>query len=520
MRRLLATLLLVVIAVAAQAETVLNRGNGAEPDSLDPQFAGGTWEQNIIGDMLVGLTTLDAAARPIPGAAERWETSADGKTWTFHLRDEMWSDGVKVTASDFVFAWQRLLDPITASRYAYNLWVIRNARAISDGRLPPPALGISAKDSRTLIVTLEHPAPYLPELLAGLQAMPLPRHVVQVMGEAWARPGNFVGNGPYRLKEWVPNDHLSLVKNPRFYDAAHVRIDRVNYFPTVDVNAALNRYRADELDTQTPVPISQIAWLKANLKGQLHITPSLAIRYIAFNLDYPPLKDIRVRRALNLIYNREAIVQKVLKLGEAPAYSYVPPGTAGYPGGAALDFRKMPYSMRAAEARKLMEAAGYDRFNRLHLTYSTTTNSDSRRLAAIFQAMARPIYIDIAIAASDIQLHLRDLRRRKFQLGEASWYADFNDASNFLDLLRSDSGNNYAGYRNPRFDALMNAAQNQSDAKRRGALLLAAERIALADEPWLVTRFAAQTDLVKSRVKGWVPNMRDFHGSRWLWLAK
>jgi len=514
----LALLLLAGVCGAAWAETVLNRGNGAEPDSLDPQFAGGTGEENIIGDMLVGLTTLDAAARPIPGAAERWEVSPDGRTWTFRLRDAVWSDGVKVSAEDFVFAWRRLLDPATAARGAQNMWVIGHARAISAGKLPPSALGVTAKDARTLIVTLEHPAPYLPELLAGLPAMPLPRHVVAAKGAAWARAGNYVANGPYVLKEWRPNDHVTLVKNPRFYDAAQVRIDRVNYFPTSDANAALARYRAGELDTQNPAPVTQIDWLRANLKNELHVTPSLAIVYVAFNLGYPPLKDIRVRRALNLVYNREAIVQKVLKLGEPPAYGYVPPGTANYKG-AAFDFRALPYPARVAAAQKLMREAGYGAFNRLHLTFAITTNPDSRRLAAIFQAMVRPIFVDLEITGSDLPIHLRNLRQHQFQLGAANWYADFNDASNFLDLLRADNASNYAGYRNPRFDALMDAAQNQPDPGKRALLLRAAEATALADCPWLVTRFAAQSDLVKPKLRGWQPNARDFQRTRWLWLA-
>jgi oligopeptide transport system substrate-binding protein len=246
----------------------------------------------------------------------------------------------------------------------------------------------------------------------------------------------------------------------------------------------------------------------------------LGLIYVAINLDTPPLKDRRVRRALNLVYNREAIVQKVLKLGEPPAYGYVPPGTANYPGGIAMDFRTLPYPVRVAEAQKLMRQAGYGAFNRLALTYATTGNSDNRRLAAIFQAMVKPIFIDLKITTSDFQIHLRNLRQHQFQLASAIWLADFNDASNFLDLLRSDSGNNYAGYNNPKFDQLMDAAQMEPDLKKRAGLLRGAEKTALADYPWLAIRFASQSDLVNPAVKGWVANVRDFQRTRWLWLAK
>ena len=415
---------------------------------------------------MVGLTTLDAAGRPIPGVAQSWTVSPDGKIWTFHLRKALWSDGKPVTAGDFVFAWRRLLDPKTASRYAYNLWPVKNARAVNGGKLPITALGVEAPAPDMLTVRLEHPAPYLPELLTHPSAMPLPRAAVEAKGAAWARPGNYVGDGPYLLQQWVPNDHITLVKNPRFYEAAKVAVATVNYLPTSDADAALRRFRAGELDMQTPAPMSQAAWLRTNLPGVLHVTPSLGLDYIAINLADPALRDVGVRRAINLAYDREAITEKVLKKGEPPAYSYVPPGTANYPGGVGMDFRGLPLPARLAEAQKLMRDAGYGPVQRLHLTYETTINSDNRRLAAIFQAIMKPIYIDITIESVEFQVHLRNLRQHQFQLASANWYADFNDASSFLDLLRINSGNNYAGYRNPRFDAAMDAADNQRDAAK------------------------------------------------------
>ena len=251
MRRL-ALLLLVAIpamlcAVPGRAETVLNRGNGAEPESLDPAFASSSMEINILGDMMVGLTTLDAAARPVPGIAERWETSPDGLTWTFHLRKARWSDGKPVTAENFLFAWRRLLDPKTAARGAPMLWIIKNAHGISGGKLPATALGVTATNASTLKITLERPAPYLPELLTLPAALPLPP-------APSFKPGAAISNGPYLLKAWQPNDHITLTKNPSFYDAAAVKIDTVNYFPTIDGQAALRRLRAGELDMQTPLP--------------------------------------------------------------------------------------------------------------------------------------------------------------------------------------------------------------------------------------------------------------------------
>ena len=505
--------LLLLAALPAQAETILNRGNGAEPDSLDPAFAGTAAETNILGDMMVGLTTLDAAARPIPAIAERWETSADGLTWTFHLRKARWSDGRPVTAENFVFAWRRLVDPKTAARNADLLWVIQNARAVTAGTKPAAALGVTAPDPLLLKVQLQHPATYLPELLTLPAALPLPANPS-------FKPGAAVSDGPYLLKAWQPNDHITLAKNPGFYDAAAVKIDTVNYFPTADSQAALKRLRAGELDMQTPLPATEMSWLKTNMPGSLHIMPSLALAYVAMNLRDPALADIRVRRALNLVYDREAVTDKVLKRGETPAYAYVPPGIGDYRNGPQLDFKPMPYPARLALAKRLMQDAGFGPFNKLTLTYLTPGNPDGKRLAAVFQAMARQVYVDVRITAMDYALVLRSMRQGQYQLGYTSWLADFSDASNFLDLLRAGSSRNYAGYRNAKFDAAMQAAENEPDAARRTQHLQAAERIALADLPWLPIRFLSQTEAVSLRVGGYVPNARDYNRSRWLWIRQ
>lgn len=505
---LAALLLLATPALGAE----LRRGNGGEPDSLDPAFAGTQWEDNIVGDLMVGLTTLDATAKAVPGMAERWEISRGGLTWTFHLRQAQWSDGAPVTAGDFVFAFRRLVDPATHSRYAANLWVLKNAAAVSAGALPPTALGAAAPKPDTVVLTLANPAPYLPEVLGHITASPVPAHLLARMGANWARPGAYVGNGPYLLKEWRPHDHITLVRNPRF--AGTTAFDTVTYYPTTDSAAAVKRFRAHELDLQSPVAATEIAWLRANMPGALKVTPSLAISYVALNMER--LKDARVRRALNLAIDREAITQKILKLGEPAAYGIVPPGTANYPGAVAFDFRGQPFAARLAQAQALMRQAGYGPANRLTLTYATTTSPDNRRLAAVLQAMLSQIYVTLTIRAADVPNHFRSLRARDYDLGIANWYADFNDASNFLDLLRSGAGNNYVGYRNAAFDRLMTQAATEPDAAQRGGLLARAEKTALADYPWIPLRFPAQTDLVAPQIKGWIANPRDLHRSRWL----
>jgi oligopeptide transport system substrate-binding protein len=515
---LLAGFLALCTATPCPALVVLNRGNSAETKSLDPQFIDGINESQIEGDLLTGLITVDAAARPIPGAATSWTTAPDGKTWTFHLRDHLWSDGRPVTAQDFIFAWQRLMDPATGASYAYNLWVVKNAHAISVGTLPPSALGVHAPDDKTLVIELEHPAAYLPELLTHDTAYPLPRHVLLAKGRAWSKPANFVGNGAYVPTVWIPNDHLTLVKNPRFYDAAHVGIDVVNYFPTPDSNAALRRFRVRELDIQTPIPLTQIDWLRKNLPATLHLVPYLGLSYISINVHRPPLNDIRIRRALNLALDRETITGKVLRLGEPPAYSMVPPAVANYPDKPQMDFKPLPFPERLAKARWLMSQAGYGPDNPLRMNLETFEEPNNKRMAAVIQSMWRQAWIYVDITAIDAVVHGENMRSNNFDVGVVSWFADFNDATNFLDLLRADSGNNYGRYTNPAFDAALNAAQQEPDARRRGLMLAAAERMALKDYVWVPLRFRTTQDLVQPYVRGWVDNARDMHRSRWLWL--
>ncbi|HEV2651374.1 MAG TPA: peptide ABC transporter substrate-binding protein [Rhizomicrobium sp.] len=521
MRALFAALAVLSVAAApALGNGVLNRGNGSEMASLDPHFISTIEETNVEGDLLVGLLTLDAGAHAIPGAATHWETSRDGRTWTFHLRDHLWSDGQPVTARDFVFAWQRLLDPRTGASNAYSLWVIRNAHAISMGSLPPSSLDVEAPDDRTLVVTLEHPAAYLPELLTQVSADPVPRHIVLAKDAAWSKPENFVGNGPFVPTEWILNDHLTLTRNPRFYDAAHVQLSGEMIYPTADSGAALRRLRAGALDTQTPIPLTEMAWLRTNKPGVVHIAPALGLSYVSINLRRPPLNDVRVRRALNLALDREILVEKVLKLGERGAYSIVPPGMPSYPSGPQMPIRKLTAAERLAKAQWLMNQAGYGPARHLSLVYETFEEPNNRRIAAVLQAMMRPIWVDVDVRAMDASAHASNLKQGDYDLGAASWFADFDDASNFLDLLRPSSGNNYGGYHNPRFAMLLDAAQEQLDAGRRADLLRQAEATALGDYPWIPTRFRVSQNLVEPYVKGWVDNPRDIHLARWLWLAQ
>ncbi|HEY4124120.1 MAG TPA: peptide ABC transporter substrate-binding protein, partial [Rhizomicrobium sp.] len=329
---------------------------------------------------------------------------------------------------------------------------------------------------------------------------------------------NYVGNGPYLPKKWVPNDKLTLVKNPRFYDAKNVKIEIVNYYPTQDTQAALKQMRAGELDTQTPLPATEIIWLRKHMPHTLQMADYMGTSYVTYNIARKPFDDPRMREALSLAFDRESINNEVLRFGEKSAYSFVPPGTANYPGTAALHFRSMPLAARIARAKALMAEMGYGPAKHFHTTYESTQDPDNVRVAAALQQMWRKIYVDIEIVKIDLPIHYKNMQVHQFDMASASWIGDFNDASNFLDLLRSDSGNNYGQYKNAKFDALMDAAQQEPDAKKRGEMMNQAEQIAMDENAVLPWRFRKTQDLVQPYVRNWIPNLRNFNHTRWLWI--
>ena len=493
-------------------------GNAAEPFTLDPILVDASWEDFIVGDLMMGLTTEDALARPIPGMAESWQTSADGLTWTFNLRDAQWSDGAPVTADDFLFAWRRVLDPKIAASYAYFPYIIKNAEPINAGHLPGTALGAHAPDPRTLEVHLEHPAPYLLEMVTHTSMMPLPRHVVQAKGKDWTQPGNYVGNGAFLLTEWIPNDHITAVKNPRFFDAANVKLERVIYYPTDDYSAALRRLRAGELDAQDRLENNEFGWIKRNMPELLNPVPQLILDMIAVNLTKKPYDDIRVRTALNLAINREAITGKIIPVGYVPAYNIVPPGTANFPGGNAFDFKAMSPAARTAKAQDLMREAGFGPGSRLRANYliRSTAAGSYRAVAAALQQMFSVIYVDISIIPTDAQVFYKQIQEHDFDISQPGWQADFNDASNFLDIFRTGGGNNWGNYSDPAFDKMLDAAQNDPDVASRGKKLTAAEAILLKDQAAMPLFFWVSGNLVRPYVKGWDANPMDKHRARWI----
>ena len=509
-----------VRAPCAPGKLCLQYGNTSEPVSLDPHKTTGTWETRIMGDMTTGLTQDDPEGRPVPGMATRWETTPDGLTWTFHLRDAVWSDDVPVTADDFVFSLRRLLDPKTASEYASLLYFVRNAQPVNEGKLPLTALGVRAIDPHTLEIKLEHPAPYILEVAKHQTMMPVPKHVVEKWGDAWSRPEHYVSNGPFVLASWKLGDRVRVVRNPRFYDAKSVCLDEVSYYPTADAISAERRVRRGELDLNTDIQSNRIAFLRRpdEMPDYVHVHTYLGTSYLSFNTkDVKAFRDRRVRLALDMAVDREFIANKLLRGGQLPAYTFVPPGTANYVAAAPPLWASWPLAKRQAVARVLLARAGFGPGHPLKVEIKHRNTPDPSLFTPAIQADWKAIGVEASLAQEETQIAYQDYRIRDFQVADASWIADYNDAMSFLYLMQSDTGaQNYGDYKNPAYDTLLAAADHEPEAGKRAQILSRAERIILDDAAVVPIYFYVTKNLVNPRVTGFVDNAVDWHRARYL----
>jgi len=494
-------------------------GNGAEPVSLDPAKIDGVWEGVIVSQLIVGLTQLGPDGQVVPGMAKSWETSPDGLTWTFHLRDANWSDGVPVTADDFVFGMRREVDPETASYSAFLDFPIKNAQKINGGKLPTTALGVEAPDPHTVIIRLEHPWILLPLYASNRAMWPIPRHAVEKWGDAWSKPGRYVGDGPYSLVAWRLGDQVLIRRNPRYWDPEHVCFNEVSFFATPDAISTERRVRDGELDLSTTVQSNRLAYLRrTGMRDYLHVAPLGAVTYLTFNLHDPALKDVRVRQALSMAIDREFIAYKLLRGGQTPAYGFVPPNLPIYAGGGRTYWADWSFARRQDEARRLLAAAGYGPANPLHLVIKHRNSADPLLFMPAIQSDWKQVGVVAELQQNDVQVAYQEYEIHDFQVGDAGWQA--GDPIVYLDLSRSDTGGqNYGFYANPAYDAELDAAVGALDPAVAAAHARRAEQILLADAPVAPLYFPASHNLVNPLVGGWINNPADAHGAHWLCRA-
>jgi len=502
---------------AGRAELV--RGNGSEPDSLDPQLARMDSALTILRDCYEGLTAIDARGGVAPGAAGSWTVSDDGLDYEFQLRpDARWSNGDPVVAKDFVVAWRRLVDPATASQYAQMLEPVGNAAEIIAGRAPVDSLAVEAPGTSLLKVRLERPTAYFPALLSHPSTFPVHRPTLAARGVDFARPGTAVTNGAFVPVEWQIGAFVLARRNPRYWNDRVTALDAVRYLHIADPTTELTRFRAGALDVTYTLPPGQLAhWSAA--KG-LHTGPQLGVYYYGLALDQPPFAQApALRRALTLAIDREILVGKVLADGEIPAYGWVPPGVAGYEP-QHYEWSAWPAERRLAEARRLYAEAGYsaERPVTFELSYNKSPLHD--RIAIAVAAMWKQwLGARVTLRAEEFRVLKQTIDARQAEAFRGSWIADYNDPYSFLQVLRGGFGINLPRYRSEQYDQLLDLAGGATDPRERAASLAAAERQMLADAPLIPLFFYVSKHLVAGRVEGWYDNVMNVTYSKDLSLA-
>lgn len=492
----------------ANAPAILLRGNGPDPDSIDPHRARSSEAMQVLRDTFEGLTKLDRNAAPIPAAAASWTASEDGLVYTFKLHPDLkWSNGDPLVAEDFAAGLRRLVDPATASQYAQVVDVIFNAADAVSGKQPVDALGVEAPDPQTVVIRLSTPAPYLPGLMAHPSTSPLHRPSLLKFGEQFARPGNQVSNGAFVITEWLQGSYIRAQRNTRYRANATNKLDGVKYVQLADENAELRAYRAGELHTTAVVPRGQFDWIRENLAAELHVAPQLNTYYYGLNLDRPMFRDARVRRALSMVIDRERLAESVLRLGELPAYGWVPTGIFGYTP-QSFDYALTPIAARIEEAKSLLAAAGYSAKKPLSFELRYNNGEVHTKVAVAVASMWKEaLGVEARLAGVEFKSLLDDVNRREVDAFRMSWSGDYNDAYTYLQYLKSDFGINLPHYRSPAYDTLLLEAARQADVTKRRSLLEAAERIALADHALVPLYFYVNKHLVKPNVIGWYDNV-------------
>ena len=497
-------------------EVVVHRGNGGDPQTLDPARAQDTHAFNVLTDLYDGLLGIDASGGIINAAAESWSVSDDGLVYRFELRDDArWSDGTPVEAVHFVAGLRRALSPATASGYGFLLHPVRNARAVGAGELPPRELGVRAEDTHTLVIELETRAPYFPSILTMPIAFPHLGDPEPPAGR-FGDPARFVGNGPFVLDEWHPGSHVRLRRNPSFREVDSVALDAVVFHAITEPVSELNRYRADELDVTTTVPGSHFRSLQASHPDELQLAPFLALYYIAFDVTEPPFDDPSLRQALSMAIDRETLVE-VIGRGERPAFGLVPDGVNGYEA-ARFDWAGLPKAEREARARRLYADAGYSTETPLSLTLLYDAGDIHETIMLAVAGLWRDVLgIEVALDKREWKYFLasRD-NRDDWQAMRFAWTGDYDHPATFTGILHSASPQNLPGYASDRYDQLLADAEGVSDAAEQMRRYARAEAQVLQDNPLIPLYFFVSKHLVKPEVTGFEANVLDRHPSRYL----
>jgi oligopeptide transport system substrate-binding protein len=493
---------------AATRDGILLMNNGAEPRDLDPHVVTGMPENRVIKGLLEGLVGEHptTSEKIVPGMAERWESNADNSVWTFYLREAYWSNGDRVTAGDFVYAYQRILNPEFGAPYASMLFRVKHAEDYNKGIVTDfSEVGFRVLDPAVLQVELDGPTPYFPLMLIHYTWFPVHPPTIEKFDafarrdSGWTRPEGYVGNGPFVLKEWKPNQRIIIEKSPTYWDADSVSLNGIHFFPVQDTQTENRMYQTGQLHKTNGVPYNLRDRYRAENNPALREDPMFATGYLGLNTRRDALADRRVRQALSLTLDRALIIDKVTKNGQ-PAGGFVPPTMDAYPAASAL-----PYDPE--RARSLLAEAGYPGGEGFPVIDFLITNSDtSRTFAEVVQEMWRTeLGISINILNKEWQVLIAEMDSGNFDIFLLSWIGDYLDPATFLKIMRTGDGNNRTGFANPAYDALIAEANQQSSLDQRYALLAQAEAILMREVPILPITWSRNMYLLHPDVQGWAP---------------
>jgi oligopeptide transport system substrate-binding protein len=506
------------VPLAAKQELI--RNNGSETETLDPALAESVGANNITSDLFESLTRTNNDGKVLPALAEKWEQK-DATTWVFHLRkNALWSNGEPVTADQVVYGWQRFLDPKTASPYGTTFGVfILNGKAIAEGKKPTSELGIKALDKHTLEVKTDGPVAFLPDLLTNAQFAPVNKAAVDKHGKDWTKPGKLVSNGAFALKDWQVNSKLVLEKNPKYWDAKNVALTKVTYLPVEDENTDVKLFQSGQNELLFQIPTGSFAKYQQEYAKDVKNTTILGLRYYSFNVKDPLLKDVRVRKALSMVIDRDLLAQKVTADGQVPAYGVIVKGTKGADV-TAYEWSKWPMAKRVEEAKKLLAAAGVQPGTKIKFAYNT---SDYHKKMAIFAASEwkTKLTLDTQMEAMEFKVLLKKRHALEYQIARNGWVADYNDATTFLTLVQCGSDQNDNGNCNPKAEALIKQGNDSLDPAKRKALLTQAAKMIMDDYPMLPLVQYTLPRLVKSYVGGYsLKNPMDRYRSQDMYIVK
>jgi oligopeptide transport system substrate-binding protein len=494
---------------------------GSEPRTLDPQEAQGVTEHHIIMAMIEGLVapSIDDQSKVVPGMADRWEHNEDYSVWTFHIgEDRKWSNGDPVTAQDFVFSYKRMLTSSFGAQYSENLFILKGAEDYYRGKITDfDQVGVKALDPHTLRIELVGPTPYLLSLVQHDSWLPVNPKAILSFGNIdtrdskWTRAENYIANGPFKMKSWRPNDVIEVVRNPLYWDAANVKLNGINFFSIENLNTAERAFQAGQLHKTDQVPLDKVPYYRRTRPELIRIDPYEGVYFYRINIARKPLDNPKVRLALNLAVDRDAIVKNILREDQKPATGYTPPGMGDYQ---PLD--KMQYDPE--RARQLLAEAGYPNgkgFPKFTIHFNTLESH--RAIAeAIQQMWKEELNIDVGLENQEWKVYLDTQNNKNYDISRSAWIGDFMDPVTFLSMWTTGNGNNNTNWGNPKFDAFIEQAARTGDPKARLEILHQAEDLFLSEAPIVLVYWYTNAYLLQPSVQNWNPLVLGNHNYKYI----